>query len=768
MNYSNSHNVKKQAGFSLIELSFVLVIFGLMISMFVPVYNLYITNKAEITTKQNTELMVGEITEFLAVNGHYPCPAPPAVSVDDPNYGRESDVCTTASVADAVCDTSFNTPRAGICVESSQYRDPSDPATEALIKRIIVGAVPFRQLNVAERNSYDGYSNKLIYAVTEVLTRDGEFKPELGGIRILDANNNDIAGDLAAGEPGIHFLVYSAGENNYGAYNSNGVQIACNFAGTDDEVINCAGPGKDAEFRLAERSTNFSNTNEYDDVFAYIRTDDIPYFKLAGNTDDIELMDARDNGKLGMMLSGGAQAEPEQELDVGANVRAKGDLQSNEVCTYGNEAECFEAALIAGDDENMECPTGEFVKKISQNKVVCAKEVTASCPLGYVMSGVSAQGEVECVTFQIEGGGDCAATSIDLCPDHPGEVEIPAGLEGDQYIANEKDSDGVVNRSQNFTCTAGSWQPNSAAYGTCECIPDEILETRVVSCGQCRSGTNTRVTMRECPSGKRVEKYINSTCTCDAGTECNAKRAAPCTPPEQLVGNERYEIRTFNCPASGVGGSFDGPWKLAPGSGACECVSKEAKKDTVACSQLDSTLTEKTPGRLIPTIQEYSCTSSSYGPKTLDNDLVPANVKNSALNSDKVKKEYCVCNSSIDPQTRNVACSSLYPGWTGVIKEKRDYSCDSQSWGDYYPDHASLDKSASAKKVKETFCTELASVVCKWQKGSSMGAPSSVFLGAEADSVCDCNMSDAQKIGNCHKPLPGNTKAQNYAGCYCG
>ncbi len=93
MSNIKNNNKKNNAGFTLIELTFVILIFGLLIAMFSPLYNLYLKNQAELTTQQNTQLLISEITEFLTVNGRYPCPAPPAVAREDIFYGRESTEC---------------------------------------------------------------------------------------------------------------------------------------------------------------------------------------------------------------------------------------------------------------------------------------------------------------------------------------------------------------------------------------------------------------------------------------------------------------------------------------------------------------------------------------------------------------------------------------------------------------------------------------------------------------------------------------------------
>ena len=750
MSYSDNKKTNKQSGFTLIELTFVVLIFGLMVAMFLPVYNLYVSNQAEQTTQENTDLIVGEITEFLTVHGRYPCPAPPAVDRNDDDYGRESNECELEAIALGTCDASTNDPTSGICIETSQNADST-------VERIIIGAVPFRELNIQESESYDGYSNKLTYAVTEILTKPDQYQPELGGIRILDPNGEDLDDDF-----GIHFIVYSHGENSLGAYNSNGIQIAC-ATDSAEELENCYGTGGNAQFQIALRSNNFADDNEYDDVAAFIATDDIPHFALMGESDDIEFMSGDEEGRLGMLLPDGIESTPEQELDVGGNVRAQDAVESNQLCTYGNESECFSADLIAGDDPNMECASG-FVVRIQNGAVVCDEEVIAQCDAGEIMVGVNPDGTAIC---QVYNAPECASVEVDLCPTSPGTVTLPVGQDNEYYRANERDLP-TKNRYQWYRCRDGSWQPHNSPWGPCDCIEGEELDRDTLGCGECQSGTYDRVRLRTCPSGS---EYVteNSTCSCDPLTPCIDTRTDTCDAGFTLVGDERIEERVFECSSTGVPGGW-GDWELRAGVGTCECIPEDPDYSTMACSQLAFYLTEIDPDRRIPTVREFDCDSNSYGPRQFDDTAagVPGSLSGASLYSTAVRDEYCTCNTSLDPQTRQVSCSSLYPGWTGVIDEQRDYNCVDLEWGDYYPVHPDLSSTSSDEEIRDAFCTELPEVVCRWQKGTPMGGTSKTFLGEQEGSVCDCDMDEDDKIDNCHDPLPGGTSAKNYAGCYCG
>ncbi len=763
----NYNHEKKQSGFTLLEITFVFLIFGLIVAMFSPLYSLYLKNQAELTTQQNTDLTVTEITEFLNVHGRYPCPAPLGGSREDTMtvgtdtftvYGRESTECAASAagsptIATGACDASTGTRTSGICVETSQ-RVGVPQAT-----RVIIGAVPFRELNMPEEQSYDGYGNRLTYAVTEVLTQDGNYEPNLGGIRIVDANNEDVDDNNA-----IHFLVYSHGENGYGAYNNFGVQLSC--AGVvGEEAENCFGAGGNAEFKLANRSTNSGDATEYDDVAAFVVTDDIPHFKLAGEGGDIEFMGAPDGGRLGMLLPAGIEALPEQELDVGGNVRAQTDLKADQVCTYGNESECFNTELIAGDVPAMECPAGQYMVGMENNHVVCQEEIIPQCGPGKYLVGVKADGTIKCAPYDVP---ECPWVEVDLCPGHPGTYTLPVGQNGNIVTARERDLP-TVDRAQKYKCVGSSWQPHGGAWGTCSCIAGEEISRTPKSCEKCMFGGYDKVKRRTCPSGSVTVKE-GDTCACDPATPCYKSRPISCRSGYILSGAPIKQDSLFNCKANGKAGHPKwGPWVTRPEAGTCICDMKAPAKSTKSCNTYSITLTEKVPGEKVPTIRYFDCSKNppAYGPVLFDEARAPASLAGKTLFSNAVKDHYCECNGSLAPQKREVSCSSRFPGTTGVIDEKRDYDCGTETWSAYYPDHASLDASSTGEEIKDTFCTPVRPVICRWNKDTSLGT-GPVRLGEERGSICDCNMDAADKIGNCHDVLPGGTTFKNYSGCTCG
>ena len=154
-------------GFTLVEMAVCILIIGLLISAGCSAYYLYLVRQAAQTTKTNVETIASAIGDYRTLYGRYPCPASLTAQRTDPAYGHESATdCTTALPAGVFRETSTRTP----------YQYPTQPAPEEPLVRI--GAIPFRELNMQEDQSLDGYDHRIFYAVTERLATSADFKPD--------------------------------------------------------------------------------------------------------------------------------------------------------------------------------------------------------------------------------------------------------------------------------------------------------------------------------------------------------------------------------------------------------------------------------------------------------------------------------------------------------------------------------------------------------------------------------------------------------------
>lgn len=243
----NSH---KEAGFTLIELSIVLIILSVTLAAFGSAFMQYLASSREKAVQTRIEAIQTGLTRFLALNGRYPCPADLTAAPDTAGFGVEiSTNCSSAA-------TGTGTFRAG--------------GTAG--RRVRIGAVPVRSLNLPDEYAGDAWAMRIMYAVTEVQASPGTFDQDLGAIAVVDTADNSVM--TPAGS--AHYVVFSVGPDQTGSYTIQGVQgMACDTAALDGE--NC---DNDATFRATVLYSTATTNAHYDDYIRYIGAqsldDDIP------------------------------------------------------------------------------------------------------------------------------------------------------------------------------------------------------------------------------------------------------------------------------------------------------------------------------------------------------------------------------------------------------------------------------------------------------------------------------------------------------------
>lgn len=155
----NSKACHFQAGFTLIEMCFVILISGLFSLTFLNYYKDYSEKQRIAATNEAITVSQGAVREYLSEEGRYPCPAAPDLPVTDPMYGQPD--CTGANVA---------------------VVDGRDADGNGTPDQVLIGALPVKFLiqhyadfnlemdvPITEASVLDGWGQKLTYAVTRSL-----------------------------------------------------------------------------------------------------------------------------------------------------------------------------------------------------------------------------------------------------------------------------------------------------------------------------------------------------------------------------------------------------------------------------------------------------------------------------------------------------------------------------------------------------------------------------------------------------------------------
>jgi type II secretory pathway pseudopilin PulG len=255
-----------ETGLTLIDVSIMLLIIGILTTPMMQAYNLW-QQRAKINNTEASLATTAEaVNNFYFLNDYYPCPADPTLGPDNPNYGMP--------------DTDSD-PVAPNCLRP-------------VVDGIVFGAIPFKSLKMTPDETLDGYQHKLVYAVTATQTKASTFTPTGGTIQVnqvpLNAdgecsNNPPALKDASYAK--VQILFYSLGEDGIGAYNENGKLIqACNTSASADQVQNCDQSNRVFVDNFC-RATNTTGSRYFDDILygAYLAYIEAPT-KIWDNSTD--------------------------------------------------------------------------------------------------------------------------------------------------------------------------------------------------------------------------------------------------------------------------------------------------------------------------------------------------------------------------------------------------------------------------------------------------------------------------------------------------
>ena len=390
--------ITDQKGMTLIDMSIMILVIGIMAAPMFQAYNIWKIQATRENTQGAQNTSAQAIDNYYFTNDFYPCPADPTLGPQDQGYG-EPDVTIVGGV------TTCN--------------QPMDPANQ-----VVFGALPFKALKIPPAQVLDGYRNKLLYAVTESLTHPPPtFVATEGKIKVSRRPVNQFGECDPTQEPvdtgkNYHFIMMSLGANGRGAYNEDGIEVATcvnspsvpggGVGGGVTELENCE--RNDVEFVDSFCMTQDSNPLQetFDDfIYEGYKNDDTVPTKIWDTASDPNNLGSKD------LYLGIGTSTPAHELDVAGNIRATtknpadptdpniGKAYAGVYCTDTGSG-CFSAVAIAGNDPNMTCSSGKGMNGIAYAQAKCQNTISTStlaptnCPNGQYAKGVDAAGNIIC------------------------------------------------------------------------------------------------------------------------------------------------------------------------------------------------------------------------------------------------------------------------------------------------------------------------------------------------------------------------------------
>ncbi len=397
MNTSAAKSNKSSAGFTLVELCVVIIILGTVIATVATGYQSW---QAQVKVETNQERIASasdRINDYKKTHGHFPQPASLTLPRGDANYGYEG--------------TSF--PAAGTCTNGLCAQ------TGVSGRKVLIGALPFRELNIHEEESYDVYGSRIIYTVTETATADG-FKENQGALLVQNEQGKEL---FKTDFPGV-FATFSPGKNRKGGFSMNGTAVAA-CSGTTADTANCdfLTGATDANFRSNSYSEASSN-DYFDDIIAFNRIPEQSSTWRRGllentdeKTDDLiatgegniyvgaQRPIAAGDGKLSILYD---STNP-SVFDGNMNIR--GALKTDRLC---DGADCMKLAAL-----EKTCGSGEYVIGFYNGEPQCGP-IYFGCKDGEYMTGIRADGTAICqVLDPAKFPGECGSASGQSLTDPP-------------------------------------------------------------------------------------------------------------------------------------------------------------------------------------------------------------------------------------------------------------------------------------------------------------------------------------------------------------
>tara|TARA_X000000950_G_scaffold68229_1_gene84276 strand:+ start:4206 stop:5387 length:1182 start_codon:yes stop_codon:yes gene_type:complete len=388
MKNQTTSKLQNEDGFTLIDISIMLLVVGILATPFLMEYNTFLKQEQREQTGINIDESISSIGSFYHAQDRYPCPADPTLRPGDANYGIEN------------CGAAGN---------------------------VLYGAVPFRTLGIEERESLDAFKNKLLYGVTRLQTIVGnDYSKDSGSITVARLRGKNPARNMACSDQatlmaenpsidlehvvntGVHFIVLSHGRSGTGAFNVAGNQVlACPALGNTADAENC-NFGADDNFIMHECMHNETEgANFFDDIVLGEGEPEVE--KTSSPPSDDMWSRNNTNGSLNNTAGniGIGTGDPQHQLDVVGSIKASSDYSdptknaaalANRFCD-STGSYCFDPNSISGYDPNLNCTDGLPAGGIGSNKAKCQKATTlgsTKCGSNQFVIGFNPDGSVRC------------------------------------------------------------------------------------------------------------------------------------------------------------------------------------------------------------------------------------------------------------------------------------------------------------------------------------------------------------------------------------
>ncbi len=254
----NANNTGRRGAFTLLELSIVIVIIGLLISMGFSISKKMIDTAKLSATQNRMDAIEKSLSTFFQKNGRLPCPGDESLQISSANYGLEASAAGLDTCAGGAIAASYTT--------NATY-----------VRKAAEGSVPVLTLGLPKDFMYDGWGRKIAYAVNPVMTTSGYARDYFPLKHSVCATNTAIRIKDASGAYRSSSAVYaliSYGLNGHGGYGNDGARYNKGATGADELTnCHCTSAAVDSAYNgdYVQRSPNpyIWGTDYFDDIVRY-------------------------------------------------------------------------------------------------------------------------------------------------------------------------------------------------------------------------------------------------------------------------------------------------------------------------------------------------------------------------------------------------------------------------------------------------------------------------------------------------------------------
>lgn len=398
-----------ERGFSLIDVAVVMAIVGVLLAGFLATYKMYQATRATTITEENFMAAQDALGAYVSFNNKYPVPSPfglrEKTSTGSTEYGESGDAsaavtCNNSNASGKLCKG------AGIGAGNE----------------VLVGVLPFAEINLPEAQARDGYGRLFTYAVGAALTANNGAEPTYEGdppiptykkhVCVKVQSLDDEGGFSTSGcdsDSARTIALVSHGSDGVGAWLPSGVQYIpcgdpddesqnenCNFDGTFEQsmrVTTLEDSGGDEYDFQSPILVRGAGPNKNDDSIQTEIRQDANYWAMTqgagGNPDKVA---SRHNYRVGIGVD-----NPKSAVDVNGNLQANQGILTEQVCDE-KTGTCFELEALLGEKDEMDCGELGLVTAIKNNKTECvhAAQPNVHCETDEIVTGFGPNGEPVC------------------------------------------------------------------------------------------------------------------------------------------------------------------------------------------------------------------------------------------------------------------------------------------------------------------------------------------------------------------------------------